>query len=431
MSYEEALAYLQSLMTFGSQLGLARIRKLLELMGNPQNSYKTIHVTGTNGKGSTSAMIASILSASGISTALYTSPHLTRYTERMNVNGEEAAPEDFAQAIGYTAKFVQQMIEQEFEHPTEFEIVTAAAFYFFARKKVEVAVIEVGLGGLLDSTNVIIPEVSIITNVTLEHMDRCGNTIEEIACHKAGIIKQGRPVITAAQGKALAVIRQKAVQAGSALTVYDKDFFSQTSGHDLASQQLRLTDLTHELRVNLPLMGEHQAVNAALAWQGVSCLARQDGRITEKTMRLGLESTKWPGRFEVHQGQPTVIFDGAHNPAGIKVLRQTLNDYLPGRAIVFVLGILRDKAISEMVTTLLTSDDKVIVTLPLSERACPAAQVAAVIEQRQLLSSPVQVAEDFSEAFRLACQLAGMEGIVCVTGSLYLIGAVRQAYARQ
>ncbi|MBU2699757.1 dihydrofolate synthase/folylpolyglutamate synthase [Sporomusaceae bacterium BoRhaA] len=431
MSYEEALKYLQSLMTFGSQLGLVRIKELLKLMGNPQNSYKTIHVTGTNGKGSTSAMIASMLTASGISTALYTSPHLTRYTERMNINGEEAAPEDFARAIDYTAKFVQQMIEQEFEHPTEFEVVTAAAFYFFAEKNVEVAVIEVGLGGLLDSTNVIIPEVSVITNVTLEHMDRCGNTIEEIACHKAGIIKQGRPVITAAQGPALAVIRQKAAEAGSVLNVYDKDFFSHTSGYDLTGQQLELTDLKHELSVRLPLMGEHQAVNAALAWQAVSCLGKRDERITKQNMRQGLESTKWPGRFEVRRGQPTVIFDGAHNPAGIKVLRQTLNDYLPGRAIVFVLGILRDKAISEMLTTLLTSGDKVIVTLPLSERACPAAQLVTAIEQQKLISAPAYVAEDFSEAFRLACQLAGAEGIVCVTGSLYLIGVVRQCVARQ
>lgn len=424
MTYEEALAYLASLATFGSQLGLVRIEKLLDLMGNPQNNYKTIHVTGTNGKGSTAAMLTAILTAAGISTALYTSPHLENYTERMTINNSEISQADFAAVITSTANFVAQMVQTGFDHPTEFEVLTAAAFQLFADKNVEYAVIEVGLGGLLDSTNVIVPELSVITNVALDHTDRCGTTVEQIAVHKAGIIKQGKPVITAATGAALQVIKKQAVKLSSALIVYGQDFFSEVLSHKLAGQKIRFFDNRTELTAQTPLLGAHQAVNAALALAAAFYLSQQDRRLTKTVLQQGLEHTKWPGRFEIRYTQPVVIFDGAHNPAGIKVLRQTLNEYFPGRRIVFVLGILRDKAIAEMLTGLLSAQDKVVVTVPLSERACPAVDVAQQIQQLGMIDV-IQVENNICEALAIARQLAGPEEIVCVTGSLYLIGAAR------
>ena len=427
MTYQESLAYLESLATFGSQLGLVRIEKLLDLMGNPQNRYKTIHVTGTNGKGSTAAMLTAILTAAGISTALYTSPHLEQYTERMTVNNSQVSAQDFAGVIAYTAHFVAQMAQAGFDHPTEFEVLTAAAFQLFAQKKVEYAVIEVGLGGLLDSTNVIVPELAVITNVTLDHTDRCGTTVEQIAVHKAGIIKQGRPVLTAATGAALTVIREQAVKLSSALTVYGQDFFSEVVSHSLFGQIIHFSDHTTDLTAIIPLLGHHQAVNAALAMAAAVYLSQQDRRLTERALQQGLEQTKWPGRFEVRHGRPVVIFDGAHNPAGIKVLRQTLDEYFPCRSIVFVLGILRDKAIAEMLTGLLTAQDKVVVTLPLSERACPAVIVAQEI-QKLGLTEAVLVESIISAALATAYQLAGPEGIVCVAGSLYLIGTARVGF---
>lgn len=427
MTYEAALAYLESLATFGSQLGLERIEKLLDLMGNPQNSYKTIHVTGTNGKGSTAAMLTAILSTAGISTALYTSPHLTNYTERMKINNSEVSRQDFAAVIAYTAQFVNKMVQAGFDHPTEFEVLTAAAFQLFAEKKVEYAVIEVGLGGLLDSTNVIVPELSVITNVALDHTDRCGATVEQIAVHKAGIIKQGRPVITAATGAALQVISKQAARLSSVLTVYGKDFFSEVVSRDLASQKIRFVNNHTELTAKTPLLGAHQAVNAALALTAAITLSQQDRRVTETALQQGMEHTNWQGRFEVRHVKPVVIFDGAHNPAGVKVLRQTLTEYFPCRSIVFVLGILRDKAIAEMLTGLLSAQDKVVVTLPLSERACPAVDVAQQIEKLGIINA-VLVENNIGEALAIAAQLAGPEGIVCVAGSLYLIGAARGCF---
>ena len=427
MIYEEALTYLESLAAFGSQLGLARIEKLLDLMGNPQNRYKTIHVTGTNGKGSTAVMIKTILTAAGISTALYTSPHLVSYTERMVLNNKEVSRDGFAAVIGYTAQFVAQMVEMGFDHPTEFEVLTAAAFQLFADQAVEYAVIEVGLGGLLDSTNVIIPELAVITNVTLEHMDRCGNTVELIAGHKAGIIKQGRPVITAATGAALTVIKQRAAELGSDIRIYGEDFFSEITSHTLAGQKIHFNDRNIEFTAQISLLGTHQAKNAALAVAAVFTLAQQDGRLTIAALQQGLKQTQWPGRFEVCEGQPLLIFDGAHNPAGIKVLRQTVNEYFPGRGLVFVLGILRDKAISEMLTVLLSPQDKVVVTVPRSERACPAADLARQIKELGI-NDAVRIEENICDAVALARQWAGTEGIVCVAGSLYLIGAARQCF---
>ncbi len=422
MTYEQTLAYLENLSKFGINLGMARIERLLELMQHPERRFKTVHVTGTNGKGSTTAMVAAILTASGIKTGMYTSPHLVDYPERMIVNGQEITKEAFAQAIEYTSKFVEQMLADGFEQPTEFEVITAAAFYYFAAAGVEYAVIEVGLGGLLDSTNVIIPEISVITNVTLEHTDRCGPTIADIAYHKAGIIKAGVPVVTAAQGEALAIIKQTAASKGSRFYAKDEHFSSQFKGLVNGKQQIAVQAGTFgQVEAALNLIGFHQLENSAVAVTTALVLGSKDSRITKESIQQALAEVRWPGRFEIVPGQPVIIIDGAHNPDGARVLRQNLDQVFAGQDITFALGILRDKDVSGIIRELIRASDTVVTVQPLSYRAATPEEIAREIQARH-----VEAAASIESGIERAKALAGADGVVCVAGSLYLIGEARQ-----
>lgn len=422
MTYDEALTYLASLSKFGINLGLARIEKMLELMDHPERRYKTVHVTGTNGKGSTTAMITAILKAAGLRAGMYTSPHLVEYPERITVNGEMISREDFARSISHIAELVTKMVNDGWEHPTEFEVLTAAAFHYFAVAGVEYAVIEVGLGGLLDSTNVILPEISVITNVTLEHTDRCGTTVAEITGHKAGIIKSGVPVVTAAGAEAIDVIRATADRNQAPLYVLGHDFHVALVGFEDYRQQVTIFSERHgdlgQFAINL--LGRHQAENAALAVMVALVLADREPRLTPAVIRTGLAAAHWPGRFEIFPGRPVTVIDGAHNPDGARRLRSTLDDVFPGQEVVFVLGILADKDITGIIGNLIRSADRVITVRPPSERAAAAAALADVIDARR-----AEVSDSISAGLKRAIELAGPDGLVCVAGSLYLIGAVR------
>lgn len=427
MTYEESLNYLASLNTFGINLGLGRIEKLLELMDHPERKFKTIHVAGTNGKGSTTAMLASILTASGIKTGMYTSPHLSEYTERMVVNGQEITPNQFGEAIAYTSGFMGKIVTHGLGHPTEFEVLTAAAFHYFAMCEVEYAVIEVGLGGLLDSTNVIVPEISVITNVTLDHTDKCGSTVGEIAHHKSGIIKEGVPVVTAARGQALDIIKNIAREKSAACYSYGQHFssrFIELVGH----RQKIAVELEKQGEINIfdvNLLGGHQVENCAVAVMVARLLGQSNKRIDASAIEKGLMHVQWPGRFEVIPGQPTVIIDGAHNPDGVRVLRENLDEFFKDREVVFLLGILQDKDVKTMVNTLIRYQNKVVVVAPLSERAGKAEAVAG-----QIQAEHVEVANSIDEGLKRATLLAGKEGVLCIAGSLYLIGAVRKIICR-
>ncbi|MDR7867199.1 MAG: folylpolyglutamate synthase/dihydrofolate synthase family protein [Sporomusaceae bacterium] len=422
MTYEQALAYLATLGKFGMNFGLGRIEKLLALMGNPERCYRTVHVTGTNGKGSTAAMLAAILRAAGIRAGLYTSPHLSDYTERFVVGGEPIGREELAAALGHTRGFVDAMVAEGWEHPTEFEVLTAAAFHYFAAAGVEYAVIEVGLGGLLDSTNVITPAVSVITNVALEHTDRCGDTVAEIAAHKAGIIKPGVPAVTAARGEALDVIRREADAKGAPLAVLGRDFYAEAAGMDGWRQQVAFVSRRHgDLgRFAVSLLGRHQAENAAVAIMAALVLAEGENRISPAAVRDGLAAVNWPGRFEVVPGRPPTVIDGAHNPAGAAVLRAALDEVFPGRPVVFVLGILADKDIAGVTAALVRAADSVVAVKPQSDRAAePAAVLRGLVAERSAAVATV------AEGVDLAREMAGPDGLVCVAGSLYLVGPAR------
>jgi dihydrofolate synthase/folylpolyglutamate synthase len=423
VNYEESLAYLANLNKFGINLGLARIEKLLELMDHPERKFKTIHVTGTNGKGSTTAMLTSILTVAGVKTGMYTSPHLVQYTERMSVNGQEIPLDQFAQAIEYTSGFVDKIIAHGFDHPTEFEVLTAAAFHYFAICEVEYAVIEVGLGGLLDSTNVLIPEVSIITNVTLDHTDKCGSTIGEIARHKSGIIKHGVPVVTAATGVALDIIKSISQEKSAECYVYEQDFFARFLGIEEHHQEImmELADAKTIGKFAVNLLGVHQINNSAVAIMAAIILGKNERRIDLSAVEKGLFKVRWPGRFEVISGQPTIIIDGAHNPDGARVLRENLDQFYGEKAIVFLLGILQDKDVKTIVHTLIRFKDKVVVVAPVSERAGKPEAVA-----REIQAEYVETATSISKGLERAKILAGSDGVLCVAGSLYLIGTARK-----
>ena len=428
MTYEESLSYLANLGKFGINLGLARIETLLDMMDHPEKKFKTIHVTGTNGKGSTTAMLTAILKAAGIKTGMYTSPHLSDYTERMIVDGVEVSQQEFADAIEYTGQFVEKIIEQGLDHPTEFEVLTAAAFYYFASCNVEYAVIEVGLGGLLDSTNVIIPEVSVITNVTFDHLDKCGNGILDIAAHKAGIIKEWVPVVTGAQGEALTLITQTAHEKSAHLYVYGQQFSALLVGRSEEGQEIIIrTQQEGNLGVfTCNLLGHHQVDNAAVAIMTVMILAEKERRITLAALKQGLAQVVWPGRFEVLPGKPTMIIDGAHNQDGARVLRKNLDEFFVDKEIVFLLGILRDKDVTGIIRELIRPNDKVVVVAPLSERASEPKEIA-----REIVAGHVEIAGSIMEGLERTRAIAGDNSVICVAGSLYLIGAARAIVKKQ
>jgi dihydrofolate synthase/folylpolyglutamate synthase len=414
MTYEQALAYFESLGKFGIQLGLARIEALLERLGHPERRFRSVHVTGTNGKGSTTAMIAAVLNEAGIRTGMYTSPHLIDYPERLQLCGANISRPAFAEVIEQTKAMADAMIADGLESPTEFEVLTAAAFLWFARERAEIVVVEVGLGGLLDSTNVILPELAVITNVTLEHTDRCGDTVEEIAHHKAGIIKPGVPVVTGAAGAALAVIETAARQHGSVCEVLGREFTVTGSQIEQARQvfELRVGQTPPEF-YSIGLLGRHQTENAALAVRACQLLAQGDERLTPAVIRDGLAKAVWPGRFEIFPGTPLLILDGAHNPDGIRTLRQTLDDVFPGRAIMFLFGVLADKNHAEMARTLFRSCDRAVVVRPHSDRAAAAADIAREIAG---FVAAVKTGDTIGEGLALAKEWAGPDGIVSRPG---------------
>ena len=421
MTYQESIAYLEGLSRFGIRLGLERMQELVIRLGHPEKKYPTIHITGTNGKGSTTACLAAILQEAGFRTGMYTSPHLERYTERMRIDDLEVEEAVFADAIEQTAAAAQEMERDGLEHPTQFEVLTAAAFVMFAAMKVDYAVIEVGLGGSLDSTNVIESRVAVITNVTLEHEDRCGSTIREIAEHKAGIIKKNSRVLTAAQGEALEVIRRRAADCGAVVQVLGEEWQAQM-------QSVSLTGIAWMLQqpngsswpLQARLVGEHQVYNASLAV--MAALTVREIAANQEAVARGLAKACWPGRFEVLRTQPPLVVDGAHNPAGAAVLRRTLDQVFPGREVLFLLGILKDKDIEGITGLLVREQDRVIAVRPLSERAAEAGDLASHFPPHQVEAVP-----DWEEGVNRLLELAEQEPrkVACVAGSLYLLGAVR------
>ncbi len=426
MNYTETLAYLDSLGKFGINLGMERIEDLLKELNNPEQKVRTIHVTGTNGKGSVTSMITNILLVSGLKVGKFTSPHLVRYNERIEVDGEEISDEDFALVVTAVRRAVESVMAKGTDQPTQFEVLTAAAFLHFALQKLDYAVIEVGLGGLWDSTNVITPVVSVITNVSLDHTDRCGKTVEEIAMQKAGIIKDGVPVVTAAEGEALGPIQAMSLFKQAPLYIYGKAFTGQEVSSSMEGQTFTLSAGDYHSNYDVKLPGAHQILNTAVAVVAVKLASKQDSRINELALHQGVALTKWPGRLERISQKPDVILDGAHNPAGAAVLRAALDKYYSGKKICFIFGMMGDKDISQVITTLFRKEDTIYTVR--ADEGARAAEPEALAEQ---IGSQAQAMHDLAAAYKTALAEVGEDGLVCVCGSLYLVGTFKKMLLNQ
>jgi dihydrofolate synthase/folylpolyglutamate synthase len=425
MNYDEALAFLRDLTKFGYNFGLGRITQLLKMLGNPQDQLKVIHIGGTNGKGSTAAMVTSVLKSAGYRVGFFSSPHIHNYTERMKINGEEIPRERIAALLTEIRPILEEMVRQGFEHPTEFEVNTALALLYFAREEVDLVVLEVGLGGAIDSTNVVEPLVAVITNVGMDHMDYLGNSLEEIARVKAGIIKERCKVVTAAdKPEVIKIIEEvcQAKQAGLLRVGKDVSIELLSSTKSGVTFNLQGPGISYE-RLHTPLLGEHQALNAGVAVTTIKALASYGIEIPDDAVYQGLEQACWPARLEIMGNNPTVLIDAAHNVDGAKTLRKALDSLFSYRKLILVLGMLADKEREKVLELLAPLAEVVIVTRPNSPRAAGWEEIGELAAK---YVSRVEVIASVEEAVNRGLLLADTEDLVCITGSIYMIAEARE-----
>ncbi len=419
MTGQEAVDYIWSHNWASRAPGLDRIRELLLHLGDPQRELKFIHVAGTNGKGSVCACLASVLEAAGYRVGLNTSPHLERFHERIRVNGEEISDE----ALGAVMDRVRPAAEAMPEHPTEFELITAAAFLHFLERRCDVVVLETGLGGALDASNVIeTPELAVLTAMGMDHAAILGPTLGDIAAAKAGIIKPGGTVISRGGcPETDQVFRRTCRERGADLTELDLS--------RLTVRRLSLEGVVFDFApwegLAIPLAGAYQAENAALALTALEALEKKGWSVPEEAVRRGLAAVRWPGRFEVLGRSPVFILDGAHNAHGMRAAVESLRALFPGRRLTFLLGILADKDAGEMLDLLAPLAERAFVLRPDSPRALDPAALCGLLEARGVEARPCASAGEGLEA---ALAAAGEDGVICAMGSLYLCGEVRSAW---
>lgn len=420
MQYEEALNYVHSLLTFGIRPGMERINALLSLLDNPQNKLKFIHVAGTNGKGSTCTMLSEICIHAGYKTGLFTSPYIIDFRERLQINGKMIEKEDFAELMDKIKPLVEKLSAENLQ-PTEFEVITAAAFLYFAEQKCDVVVLEVGLGGLLDSTNVIrTPLVSVIASVSMDHMNILGNTLGEIAEQKCGIIKENGVTVSypLQQEEVLNKIRETSNSKNNKLLIPDM------RNVNVIEQTISGTYIMYNnLELNIKLIGNHQIANCITAVTAV--LAAKDRGLTkidEKSIILGVSSARIPARMEVFDGKPLVILDGAHNADGIEVLAEGLKKYLSGRKIHAVMGMMADKEYLIALKEILPLCESLITTTPSNPRALSADDL---MKCALPYGKKCTAINDPKEAYLYALKNTPPEDVLLVCGSLYLASDVR------
>ena len=420
MNYEEAMQYIHAVQWAGHKPGLSRTRTLLAALGDPHKQLKFVHVAGTNGKGSTAAMLAACLQAAGYRVGLYTSPFINRFNERIQVNGEQIPDRALVQLVEQVKPAADAMADV----PTEFEIITALGMLWFAQQRCDIVVLEVGLGGTLDSTNVIDPpECAVITALGMDHVKELGPTLAEIASAKAGIIKPGSPVVSyGGAPEADAVIARAAARQNAPLTVVD---FAKLNvrGGDLDGVNFDFDGLEN---IRLPLIGSYQPKNAAVAITALRVLRQRGWNIPESAVRQGLERVSWPGRFELLRHSPAFLLDGSHNAHGMRATVQSLRDRFPGQKFVFLLSIMADKDVDEMLELLLPLAKRFVTVAAHTPRAMPAQTLAEHIRVRGGTAEP---APSIEAGVARAVALGG-SGPVCALGTLYFSGEVRTAFAQ-
>lgn len=426
MNYNEAIEYIHGTKKFGSKLGTDNIRELLRLMGNPHNKLKHIHIAGTNGKGSTSSFIASILQSAGYKAGLFTSPYLERFNERIRVNEKDIEDESLAKITAMVKEKVNEMIEKDYNHPTEFEIVTAIAFQYYMEQQVDFVVLEVGLGGRYDSTNVIEDSVvSVITTISMDHMDILGDTISKIAYEKAGIIKENGLTVCYPQEKdAQVVIEDVCKHKKSHLIHVPTENMNITQSTEYGSTfDISFGEKTFK-DLEISMLGKHQVFNASTALTAILTLNEKGiTNISDEDIRKGLKNIRWAGRLEVLNRKPTFLIDGAHNAQGIESLKKSLREIFNYDNIILGVGMLMDKDVDTMLSELIPIADKVVVTEPNIFRSMKAEDLAKKIDK---YNKEYVVASSIEDSIDKAFDMANDNDLIVFAGSLYLIGDVRR-----
>lgn len=423
----KTIKYLEELRVLGSNYGLERTERLLELLGNPHKKLKLIHIAGTNGKGSTSSILGKVLIEHGYKVGFFNSPHLEEIEETIRVNDENILEEDLVYLLEEIKPYVNKVVEEGYKHPTEFEVLTCIMFLYLYRQKVDFGVIEVGLGGRLDSTNVIKPILSIITSISLDHTNILGNTIQEITNEKAGIIKDAIPVITCNQkDEALYIIKNKALLTKSKLTIVDSnDFvFLEIVNDDIPYQRVSVNFNNNKYTLDLALLGKHQIINLSLAIKALEELEKLNYiKVNINKLYKGVKNVKWKGRLEVLKKDPFIVIDGAHNIAGIEFLKSNIEEYFKYKNLYLILGILADKNVEEMVKIIAPVATEVYTVTANSIRAASANELKEVVLE---YNNNCIAFDDYDKAIKLSLSKANKDDLIVAAGSLYMIGEIRK-----
>jgi len=411
LSYKEALQYLYGLQKYGIKFGLSKTANLLKAFGNPHRGQKYIHIGGTNGKGSVAAMVESVLMKSGLRVGFYSSPHLVRFTERFRINGKEMAPEKAAAIADELIKVIKPA-----HPPTFFEVTTAMALIYFARENVDISIMEVGMGGRLDATNVIRPLLSVITNISLEHQFFLGSHLMDIAKEKGGIIKRGVDLVTAAnQPRIIRLFESICEEKKASLWRVGKDVRYRSNGSRLNYYGLR----RNFKGVELGLKGKFQKRNAALSIAAIELLERKGYGFASHDIVQGLKHTKWPGRMHVISQEPIIILDGAHNPEAIRTMAHSLGSEFSGRRLILVIGVMEDKDVGKILKGILPMADYVFYTRPAYYRA---ASPERLMKEGSTLGKPGRIVPKISDALDMAREMADSTDLILVSGSLFTVG---------
>ena len=424
MKYEEAMKYITEVGNFGSNYGLERTYKLLEHLGNPERDLKLIHIAGTNGKGSTTSMITEILMGEGYKVGMYTSPFIEEFEERIQINRNNIPKESLAILMDEIKVAVDKVIEAGYNHPTEFEIITVLMLLYFKKENIDFGVIEVGLGGTLDSTNVIKPITQVITSISFDHTNLLGNTLEKIAREKAGIIKKGIPtVIYPQQEEVLKVIKNKCFEMDSELYIANNENLKFENIVNL-DKPYQLLKYNNEIDILLPLLGEHQIINLSVAMQAIEVLNNKNIiDISIANIVKSIKNVSWKGRLEVLSNNPYVVIDGAHNIQGIKTLSRNIKKYFKYENLYLILGILADKDVEEMIKIITPMAKKVYSVTPNSIRGELAESLKDEVSK---FNKNCKAFDKYEEAYLEALNDASEKDLILASGSLYMIGDMRK-----
>jgi len=413
---------------YGSKPGLEIVKKLLELLGDPQYKFESVQITGTNGKGSTTAMTTSILRQAGYRVGMFTSPHLSRINESIQVNNQEISTYVMEEYLGEIMKKVSVLLSQGFRHPTQFELLVTMAFMYFSDMKIQIAVVEVGMGGRDDATNVLDNKISIITNVSLEHTQWLGGTIEDIAENKAGILRDNSVLITAAtQPKILSILESEAHRKQSKFINVNSEQKIILESYSLERQKFTV-QTTHRKyeHLTLPLLGDHQLLNAACSLSAIEEIEKYGFKVDYMDIRTGIANVVWPGRFEIIEKEPLIILDGAKDAEAMKALVATIKKYIPNRKIITILGISSDKNLESMINSLVDITNRFIITVHrVADRTAKASELENIAIKTEV---PTEIIIPVRKAIEEARNNLARNEALLITGSVFLIGEARETW---